>query len=278
MTRPLRIEFPGAVYHVTSRGNRHAAIFTDADDRRTFLRVLGEATARFNLLCHAYCLMDNHYHLLLETPEANLSRYMRHLNGVYTQTFNLAHHKCGHLLQGRYAAILVSREEHLLEACRYVVLNPVRAGVCDSPAQYTWSSYRATAGLAKAEPFLTTRWILERFATGPIEAAAKYSEFVLDGGKESIWEDLIAGSVLGNMEFASHHLPNAVFGSGMHEIAKEQRYANRPPLETLLRADGDIWEKAKEAADIYGFTQNEIAAKLGVHFTTVSRHLRHPTS
>lgn len=276
MTRPLRIEFPGAVYHVTARGNRRAPIFTDAEDRKIFLRILGEAVVRFNLLCHTYCLMDNHYHLLLETPEANLSRSMRHLNGVYTQTFNLTHRKCGHLFQGRYSAILVSREEHLLEACRYVVLNPVRAGVCASPEQYIWSSHRATAGLVKAEPFLNTRWLLERFGSTPSEAAGKYSAFVLDGTNASIWSDLIAGTVLGSMEFAAQHLPGPEFGAGKSEITKMQRYGARPPLEEILHSEGDLWENAKRAADIFGFTQNEIAVSLGLHFTTVSRHLRHP--
>ena len=114
MARPLRIEFPGAVYHVTSRGNAKQAIFLENEDNHKFLEVLSTVVDRFNWLCHAYCLMRNHYHLMIETPEGNLSRGMRQLNGVYTQVFNQRHIRVGHLLQGRYKAILVEKDTHLL--------------------------------------------------------------------------------------------------------------------------------------------------------------------
>jgi putative transposase len=129
MTRPLRVEFPGAVYHVTSRGDGREAIYVDDTDRDCFLAVVGQVLDRFAWRCHAYCLMGNHYHLLIETPEANLARGMRQLNGVYTQRFNRQHGRVGHVFQGRYKAIVVQKDKHLLELCRYVVLNPVRAGV-----------------------------------------------------------------------------------------------------------------------------------------------------
>lgn len=136
MARPLRIEYPNAVYHITSRGNARGKIYKDDRDRRTFLDVLGSVIKRYNYLCHAYCLMDNHYHLLIETPEPNLSRGMRQLNGVNTQTYNMRHKETGHIFQGRYKAILVEKEEYLLELCKYVVLNPVRAGIIKSPEQW----------------------------------------------------------------------------------------------------------------------------------------------
>ena len=129
MARPLRIEFAGAVYHVTSRGNHRAMIYEDDGDRVLFLEVLESVVERFNWLCHAYCLMGNHYHLLIETPEGNLSAGMRHLNQVYTQRYNRAHGVVGHLFQGRFKSVLIEKEAHLLEVCRYVVLNPVRAGM-----------------------------------------------------------------------------------------------------------------------------------------------------
>jgi len=128
MARPLRIEFPGAVYHVTSRGNERKAIFRDDQDHKIFLDTLADVTLRYNWLCHAYCLMDNHYHLLIDTPDGNLSIGMRQLNGIYTQRFNKRYSRVGHLFQGRFKAVLVQKDSHLLEACRYVVLNPVRAG------------------------------------------------------------------------------------------------------------------------------------------------------
>lgn len=129
MARPLRLEFPGAIYHVTSRGNARNAIFLDDEDRVLFLACLGAVVTRFGWWCHAYCLMDNHYHLLIETPEGDLSRGMRQLNGVYTQRFNRRHGRAGHVFQGRFKAIVVDRDSYLLELCRYVVLNPIRAGM-----------------------------------------------------------------------------------------------------------------------------------------------------
>ena len=154
MARPLRIEYPGALYHVTSRGNARKRIFKDDGDRELFLRVLAFVVERCHWICHAYCLMDNHYHFLIETPEANLSQGMRQVNGVYTQAYNRGHGKVGHLFQGRFKAILVDKESYLLELCRYVVLNPVRAKLVDRSEDWPWSSYRATAGIEKAPAFL----------------------------------------------------------------------------------------------------------------------------
>ena len=128
MARPLRIEYEGAVYHVTSRGNARKRIFKDNRDRETFLSTLDTVVVRYNWFCHSYCLMDNHYHIMVETPDANLSMGMRQLNGIYTQQYNRRHHQTGHIFEGRFKAILVQKDHYLLELCRYVVLNPVRAG------------------------------------------------------------------------------------------------------------------------------------------------------
>src|SRR3990172_2619948 len=127
MARPLRIEYNGAVYHVTSRGNERKNIFKDDEDRLLFLDTLKKVSEKYNWLCHAYCLMNNHYHLVIETPDGNLSRGMWQLNGVYTQRYNARHYSVGHIFQGRYKAILIQKDSHLLEVSRYVVLNPVRA-------------------------------------------------------------------------------------------------------------------------------------------------------
>jgi putative transposase len=150
MARLLRVEFDGALSHVTSPGNAHADIFEDDQDRHAFRETLGKVVQRFHWLCHAYCLMNNHYHLVIETPEANLSRGMRHLNGIYTQRYNRRHRTVGHLFQGRYTALLIPKESHLQEVCRYVVLNPVRANAARSAKQWRWSRYRATAGMEKS--------------------------------------------------------------------------------------------------------------------------------
>ena len=160
MARPLRIEYDGALYHVTSRGNEQRPIFRNDDDRELFLTILSKVTERFHWLCHAYCLMDNHYHLVIETPDGNLSKGMRQLNGIYTQTFNRLHHRVGHLFQGRFKGILVQKESHFLEVCRYVVLNPVRAKAVKDPRAWAWSSYRATVGQSSVSRCLTVDEIL----------------------------------------------------------------------------------------------------------------------
>jgi REP element-mobilizing transposase RayT len=133
VARPLRIEFPGALYHVTSRGDRQEPVYEDDEDRRTHLGILGAVVERYGWLCYAYCLMGNHYHRVIETSEGNLSKGMRHLNGVYTQVWNRRHRKVGHLFQGRYEAILIDKDSYWLQVSRYVVVNPVRAGMVKEP-------------------------------------------------------------------------------------------------------------------------------------------------
>ena len=157
MARPLRLEFRGALYHVTSRGDGREDIFLCDGDRLRFLEILGDVWERFNWTIHALCQMTSHYHLVVETPDANLSNGMRQLNGVYTQEFNRTHNRVGHVFQGRYKGILVEKENYLLELARYVVLNPVRAGMVDSPGQWPWNCYRAMVGEEAAPEWLETR-------------------------------------------------------------------------------------------------------------------------
>ena len=152
MTRPLRIEFAGALYHITSRGDRRETIYEDDADREAFLSVLAEVVERQNWVCHAYCLMGNHYHLVVETVEGNLSQGMRQLNGVYTQASNRRHQRTGHLFQERFKGVLVDKDAYLLELSRYVVLNPVRAGMVERPEQWPWSSHRAMMGDVGSPP------------------------------------------------------------------------------------------------------------------------------
>jgi putative transposase len=136
MSRPLRLELAGALYHVTSRGNARNLIYLQDDDFELFLQILANVCERYNWVVHAYCLMNNHYHLLVETPYANLSQGMRQLNSVFTQSKNRKHHRVGHLFQGRYKAILIDKDAYLLELCRYIVLNPVRANMVSSPEEW----------------------------------------------------------------------------------------------------------------------------------------------
>jgi REP element-mobilizing transposase RayT len=176
--RPLRIEFPGALYHVTSRGNDRARIFWDDVDRRAFLIALGDVAGREQFSVIAYCLMGNHHHLVLETRAGNLSGGMQRLNSAFAQGFNRRRRRTGHLFQGRYHSSMVEEESHLLEVSRYVVLNPVRAGLCLSPESWRWSSFRATAGLDPAPAFLEAAAILEHFGPDVARARARFRTFV----------------------------------------------------------------------------------------------------
>lgn len=273
MARPLRIEYPGAVYHVTSRGNRRGGIFLDRNDRVSFLTLLAETVRRFRLSCYAYCLMGNHYHLLLETSTPNLSRAMRHLNGVYTQRFNKEHHESGHLLQGRYAAVVVDRSAHLLEVCRYIVLNPVRAGLVSLPADWEWSSYRETAGLDEVPGFMSVAPVLAQFGRDMAAAKAGYARFVHEGADDSPWNGLAGGLILGDDDFAARCRLMARGEADPVEVPRRQRYLGRPALGDILNGPGPEGEKWRQAVDAYGYTQNEVAAGAGVHYSWVSRVL-----
>ena len=181
MARPLRLEFEGAVYHVMSRGHEKGRIFTDDADRALFLDGLRRVVEEKKWLVHAYCLMTNHVHLLVETPAGNLSAGMHAVNGSYSQAYNRRHSRKGHLLEGRYHAILVEKESYLLELMRYVVLNPVRARLVKALGDYPWSSYRATVGDAPSPAWLETEWTLAQFGKNRRSARDAYRRFVLEG-------------------------------------------------------------------------------------------------
>jgi putative transposase len=276
MARPLRIEFDGALYHVTSRGNDRKAIFKDDSDRELFLKTLAQVNERFHWICHAYCLMNNHYHLVIETPDGNLSKGMRQLNGVYTQAFNKRHRRVGHIFQGRFKAILVQKDSHFLEVCRYVVLNPVRAKMVGQSRQWRWSSCRATAGSSQPHACLTVDEILSHFGQRKAAAQQKYGEFVQAGiGSPSIWDDLEAQSLLGVEGFAEglrHHVTGK---RKIREIPKGQRFAGRPALAKLFSSK----ERPKPLRDQliakvvneYGYSQAELASHLELHYSTISR-------
>jgi putative transposase len=181
MPRRPRFQAPGAIYHVTSRGTEGRDVFLDVADRQLFLSVLGEIVQDLGWVCPAYCLMTNHFHLLVQTPDADLAVGMHRLNSAYANYFNRRYDRVGHLFQGRYSAEVIERESHLLETCRYVVLNPVRAGICRQAGRWQWSSYRATAGYISPPAFLAADWVLGQFGNEPRRAALRYVEFVADG-------------------------------------------------------------------------------------------------
>jgi putative transposase len=274
MARPLRIEYEGAVYHVTSRGNAGQQIFVDDEDRHGFLEILSDTVERFAWICHAYCLMSNHFHLLLETPAGNLSRGMRQLNGVYTQRFNRRHRRAGHVLQGRFKSILVEKESHLLELARYVVLNPVRAKMVRSVRHWPWSSYRATAGQEKPLPLLTTEWILSQFSTDLQQATIQYRQFVRQGRGVDVWDELRGGVLMGSERFVEEMTPLLREASRRKEIPRRERLVSRPSLDELFAGlEGKEARDAKiyEAVRIHEYTLTQLQEHLGLHYSTISR-------
>lgn len=277
MARPLRLEYAGACYHITSRGNAKQAIFLDDADRETCLGIVASTVKQFGWALYAYCLMGNHYHLLLETPLPNLSRGMRRLNGLYTQRFNRRHERVGHLFQGRYGAILVERETYLLELVRYLSLNPVRAGFVSSPEEWRWSSHRALAGRAAAPSWLRTEPILERFGADPLQAPLGYRRFVAAGsGLASPWSALRGQVLLGSNSFAERFRSLLARRPVSPEVPRADRLAARPALEALLPATDSPDRPRRNAAILdahvsHGYTLAEIARHTGLHYSTVFR-------
>jgi REP element-mobilizing transposase RayT len=272
MTRPLRIEFAGALYHVTSRGDGREDIFLDDSDREQCLQVLSEVCERFNWVIHAYCLMSNHYHLLVESPDSNLAYGMRQLNGVYTQRFNRQHGRVGHVFQGRYKAIIVQKDNYLLELSRYIVLNPVRARMVRSAKDWPWSSYRATVGQVQRPLWLNTDWILSAFGTRKAEAGAAFSTFVSKGKNQpSPWEDLKNQIYLGDDRFVEEMQERLENDKDLSEVPLVQR---RPRAKTLAEYKKQAANRNEAIAVAYasgGYSMKEIGEYFGLHYSRVSR-------
>jgi REP element-mobilizing transposase RayT len=274
MARPLRLEFAGALYHVTSRGDRREDIYLDDDDRRSWLAVLGTVCGRFNWVVHAYCQMSNHYHLLVETPDGNLSRGMRQLNGLYTQGFNRKHGLVGHLFQGRYKAILVQKEGYLLELSRYVVLNPVRARIVDDPAEWPWSSLRAVLGGCDVPAWLDTDWLLSHFAPHRQRARRAFLQFVMDGvGRPSPLEHVQHQILLGDSAFVAK-IHDVKPSDDLREVSKAHRRSIAKPLAYYQSTYVDRDAAMAEAYASGAYTMKEIGEFFGVHYMTVSRAVR----
>lgn len=270
MARPLRIEYPGAVYHITTRGNAGQAVFLDDHDRAAFLSTYAEVGSRMQWRCFAYCLMEDHYHLVIETPKPNLSKGMRQLNGVYTQRFNQRHDRSGHLFQGRYKAIVVERSRYLMDVCRHVVLNPVRMGLVRKAASWKWSSYRATAGLEAPPPWLDTERILTQFSRQRSRAQRAYAEFVQQGKHMSPWDDVKHQIYLGGDGFIRRTQAKPKLTIRKQRPAKSELQK----LSRLKRRAHDP-KRAMAVAYLTGrFTLNEIARQFGVHYSTVSRAVK----
>ncbi|MDH5553021.1 MAG: transposase [Nitrosomonas sp.] len=277
MTRPLRLEFPNALYHITSRGDRREDIFEDNDDRLRFLEILGAVVTDFNWLCHCYCLMDNHYHLVIETLDGNLSKGMRQLNGVYTQASNRRHGRSGHLFQGRYKSILVDKDHYLLELSRYVVLNPLRAnGLVKRLDDWPWSSYPAMVGDAPKPQWLTTDWILSLFGKQRKRVMEKYRQFVVDGvqSKPEIWPNLKGQIFLGDADFVAKMQEKLGDEIDDLNIPKIQKRPIAMPLSEIATQTKDRNSAIITAYKTGAYSQREIGEYYQLHPSTVGVIIR----
>lgn len=248
MTRPLRLEYPGALYHVTSRGNAQAEIFLCDDDREQFVSLLRDEVGQQGWVCYAWCLMDNHYHFLIETPEANLSRGMQRLNGRYTQVFNRRHGRVGHVFQGRYKAILVERDSHLLELCRYIVLNPVRAGMVEEAGEWRWSSHNDVLRGRSDGGWLAVDALLDLFSPWRKDALDQYVRFVAEGVCERPWELLRGQVYLGGEAFLAEVSKKLERISVDRDIPSVQQHPERPEPKRVLA----------DVASVYGVEVDDV--------------------
>ena len=260
---------------MTSRGDRREPIFDDDEDRVKFLSILAEVVDRFNWICHAYCLMINHYHLVIETPEGNLSKGMRQLNGMYTQASNRRHKRAGHLFQGRFKGILVDKESYLLELTRYVVLNPVRAAMAKHPVEYIWSSYRAMVGEVPPPGWLATDGLLAQFSRRRVDARRKYARFVVEGiSAGSIWAELHQQIYLGDAKFVARMQRKGKLLGDELSIPHAQR---RPPTQSIAAIAAKHPERNEAIIAAYStgaYSYREIAEHFGLHLATVGRIIR----
>jgi putative transposase len=287
MGRQLRIEYPGAHYHVTARGNERKDIFKNDMDREKFLSYLESSVSRYGAVIHAYCLMKNHYHLLLETPSGNLSQVMQHINGAYTNYFNAKRKRAGHLFQGRYKSILIEADSYTLELSRYIHLNPARVGASVVPDDYRWSSYKDYIGLRETPKWLNTAFILEQFGTSKVMAGKKYRKFVEElVGKEheSPLMGVVASTILGSDDFVAEiqdrYVDTKLLDRNLPAI---RQLVNRPDIDRIIEMARGFFvdnERLAEKAAIYlchrnsGANLREIGERFGVKDSAVSQSSR----
>ncbi|MGI9558744.1 MAG: transposase [Thermodesulfobacteriota bacterium] len=260
MARPLRIEFPGACYFVTSRGNASERVFLDSDDGKLWMDTFESVCSRFGWICYAYCLMDNHYHIVVETPRPNLSAGMRQLNGVFTQAFNRRHKRGGHVFMGRFKSIVFQKEKYLKPLIKHVVLNPVRKGIITAPSQWKWSSCRASCGGDESVAFIDTKAVAGIF--GGVDG---FKSFVSDGNYDDIRSGVKGQIYLGDEIFVEKTA--ALASSDSKEIPLKQRTGIKPSR------GADRNEAIISAFRSGSYSMKEISDLFGVHYSTVSRIL-----
>jgi len=274
MSKQRRIQFPGATYHLMSRGNRKTRIFEDARDRRTFLAILSDAIERYGVECPSYCLVGTHYHCIAHTPRGNVALFMKVVNGNYAQYFNRRHRLTGHLFGGPYKPLVIGDSCYLRTAMAYVARNPVEAGLVATPEKWQWSSYAAMVGLCDPEPFLATAWLQRAFPSlTPEESRQRFANLVLNFHGELVLDD--RDVVFGDPELQSE--VRELIGRTMYlsDIPRSYRALARPELSKVLASvtRRERITAIRRAHVVYGYLLSEIARCLEVHPTTISRLL-----
>ena len=267
MGRPLRIEYPGALYHITSRGNERRDIFLDEKDREKFLETVADYHDRYGILLHCYMLMDNHYHLAMETPLGNLVKVMHGLNSSYTGYFNRKYSRSGHLFQGRYKAILIDKDSYLLELTRYVHLNPVHAGIVESPEKHIWSSYPGYISNSKRVEWVEYSWVLSQFGPATKNPALNYSEFVcreIKGDRQSPLKKIYGQLVLGSKEFIEETKKKINDEKISSEVVERKRLKRYPRPEEILALVAEAFG-VPEVSLIEKEGRNNIAKKTAIY-------------
>jgi REP element-mobilizing transposase RayT len=276
MARPLRVHLPGALYHVMSRGNARQEIFLQAGDHARFLVRLAATCARFNVRCHAYCLLWNHYHLVLQPAALPLSRMMQQLNSSYSQWFNRRHARVGHVLQGRFKALVLDDESYLRRVVRYIALNPVRGGLVEDPAQWPWSSYRATAGLEDPPPFLSLDRVWHSFDIDGVSPQQRFADFVIAGPRRAGGPPAVS-LAFGSPAFTARIEAAIAPHRETADLLYADRFACRPSLEQLFidTRDAAALDRAMHSAfALHAYTLSEIGRFVGRPAPTVWRRIQ----
>jgi len=265
------------MYHIISRGVARMTIFHSEKDWIKFLLFMERVIQKYNWICHAYCLMGNHYHILLETPDANMVPGMKQLNQFYSQFYNWKYQRVGPVLQGRYKAWLVEKEEKLLDNCRYIVNNPVKAKMAQHPSEWPYSSFRATRGLERVPEYLETEFLLRYFSPSRKKAQKMYEDFILaDIEMESPLLGAKKQIFLGSDSFIAEAMKHVGENDELNNVPKPQKFADRPSLEDIFKGSRNLSKKARNhlilgAHDVHAYTQREIGDFLQLYPGYISR-------
>lgn len=274
MPRTSRIQFPGAFYHVLSRGIERRPIYHGNRERERFLEFLRDSQEKFQIRIFAYCLMDNHYHLLVQTKEANLSQTMKYLNGSYATYINAKRKRVGHVFAYKYKSIVVENDTYLMTLSRYIHLNPVKAGIVAMPVEYKWSSYRAYLGMLQ-EPWLDSEWVLKIFSSEKQSAMKRYRQFVEQGLDEKMgdpFKEVFRGAVLGSREFIEKVIEGKQEWEDKNRENKKDQSTIDQIIELIDRSNNwDIKTKRKLAVYLSRQCTNETYEEIGKRFEMKSR-------